>query len=240
MLYESGPAFEYEAAKAGHYPEARNKKGIEPEGVEVGAYGDDKLLFVAAERASLVGVYKDTGAEPEFMQVLPSGIGPEGIVAIPSRNLFVTANEVDLGEDGLARSHVMIYELAEGTPAYPMIAVRPAGRRHAARLGRAVGPRRRPDGRRQALCGVGFGLPLGAGDLHHRRHHDAGDDHGEDDRHARRRCRPKSSTSKASRPTARAASGWPRKAHRQADAARHPACRRQGQDRPRRSASRTS
>jgi alkaline phosphatase len=121
VLYDSGPAFEYEAAKAGHYPEHRNKKGIEPEGAEVAAFGDDKLIFIAAERASLVGVYKDTGAEPQFLQVLPSGIGPEGSIAIPSRNLFVTANEVDLVEDNLARSHVMIYERAEATPAYPMI-----------------------------------------------------------------------------------------------------------------------
>ena len=121
VLYESGPAFEYEAAKAGHYPEARNKKGIEPEGIDTATYKDGRLLFVAAERASLVGVYKDTGAEPEFLQVLPSGIGPEGILAIPTRDLFVTANEVDLGEDGLARSHVMIYQRGEGTPAYPMI-----------------------------------------------------------------------------------------------------------------------
>jgi alkaline phosphatase len=122
VLCESGPALEYEAAKAGHYPDARNKKGIEPEGAEVATFGDQKYIFIAAERASLVGVYKDTGKDPEFVQLLPSGIGPEGILAIPSRNLFVTANEVDLGEDGLARSHVMIYERAEGTPAYPMIA----------------------------------------------------------------------------------------------------------------------
>ena len=33
----------------------------------------------------------------------------------------MTANEADLGEDGGARSHVMIYERAEGTPVYPMI-----------------------------------------------------------------------------------------------------------------------
>ncbi len=122
VLYESGPALEYEAAKAGHYPEARNKKGIEPEGAEVATYGDDRLFFIAAERASAVGVYKDTGGEPQFLQLLPSGIGPEGILAIPSRNLLVTANEADLGEDGGARSHVMIYERAEGKPAYPMIA----------------------------------------------------------------------------------------------------------------------
>lgn len=121
VLYESGPAFEYQAAAAGHYPDARNKKGIEPEGLEFASFGDQKLIFVAAERASLVGVYKDTGAEPEFFQLLPSGVGPEGLVAIPQRKLLVTANETDLVEDGLARSHVMVYELGEGNAAYPQI-----------------------------------------------------------------------------------------------------------------------
>jgi len=121
VLYESGPSFEYEVANAGHYPEHRNKKGVEPEGLATGAFGEDKLIFVGSERGSLVGVYKDTGAEPQLLQILPSGIGPEGLIAIPSRNLFVTANEADLVEDGLARSHVMIYERAEGPAAYPMI-----------------------------------------------------------------------------------------------------------------------
>ncbi|PWK76798.1 esterase-like activity of phytase family protein [Aminobacter sp. AP02] len=120
-LYESGPSFEYQAAAAGHYSDARNKKGVEPEGLEFASFGDQKLIFVAAERASLIGVYKDTGAEPEFLQLLPSGIGPEGLVAIPQRNLLVTANETDLVEDGLARSHVMVYELGEGQAAYPQI-----------------------------------------------------------------------------------------------------------------------
>ena len=46
-------------------------------------------------------------------QLLPSGVSPEGAIAIPSRNLLVTANEVDLVEDGLARAHVMIYALAD-------------------------------------------------------------------------------------------------------------------------------
>ncbi|GLS30450.1 Esterase-like activity of phytase [Mesorhizobium albiziae] len=121
VAYESGPSFEYQVANAGHYPEARNKKGIEPEGIETGTLGEDKLLFVASERGSVVGVYKDTGGEPQFLQLLPSGIGPEGLVAIPSRNLLVTANETDLVEDGLARSHVMVFERAEGPATYPMI-----------------------------------------------------------------------------------------------------------------------
>jgi sugar lactone lactonase YvrE len=120
VLFEAGNSLEHAVAAIGHYPEARNKKGIEPEGIETGAFGDEKLIFVALERASLIGVYKDAGA-PELLQLLPSGVGPEGLVAIPSRNLLVTANETDLVEDGLARSHVMIYEHAEGPAAYPQI-----------------------------------------------------------------------------------------------------------------------
>ncbi|MET3794633.1 esterase-like activity of phytase family protein [Aquamicrobium terrae] len=125
VLHESGAGFEHIAARLGHYPEHRNKKGIEPEGMEVGPYGEQKLVFVGAERASLVGVYEDTGAEPKFLQALPSGIGPEGLLALPARNLFVTANETDLVEDGGARSHVMIFERAEGEAAYPMLESEP-------------------------------------------------------------------------------------------------------------------
>lgn len=122
VLYESGASLEHEIVKIGHFPDKRAKsKGIEPEGLEAAVYGDQTYFFVLSERGSVVGVYKDTGAEPELLQLLPSGVGPEGAVAIPDRNLLVTANETDLGEDGGARSHVMIYELAEGEPAYPMI-----------------------------------------------------------------------------------------------------------------------
>ncbi|MFC3071864.1 esterase-like activity of phytase family protein [Shinella pollutisoli] len=121
VLYENGAGLEREIARIGHYPDKRNKKGIEPEGLEAATFGEDRLFFVLAERASIVGVYRDTGAEPELLQLLPSGIGPEGAVAIPGRNLFVTANETDLVEDGGARSHVVIYERAEGEPAYPQI-----------------------------------------------------------------------------------------------------------------------
>jgi hypothetical protein len=121
VLFDSGTALDYNAAQMGHYPEARNKKGVEAEGLEVAEIGGTKYIFIAEERSSLIAVYKDTGAEPEFVQSLPSGISPEGLVAIPSRNLLATANEVDLRADGLGGSHVMLYELAEGTAAYPQI-----------------------------------------------------------------------------------------------------------------------
>ncbi|MEM0906754.1 MAG: esterase-like activity of phytase family protein [Pseudomonadota bacterium] len=122
-FFESGLSFEYAVAAAGHYPEERSgNKGVEPEGLAVGTYGDTGYIFVLAERSGIIGVYRDDDREPVLTQLLPSGIGPEGAVAIPSRNLLVSANEADLGEDGGPRAHVMIYELQEGAdPAYPTI-----------------------------------------------------------------------------------------------------------------------
>ena len=122
VVYEDGTGFERAAIEAGHYPEARSgSKGIEPEGMEFARFGDAAKLFVMAERASLVGVYELDGTTPTLAQILPSGIGPEGIKAIPGRNLIVTANETDLVEDGGVRAHVMIYELRDGAPSYPSI-----------------------------------------------------------------------------------------------------------------------
>jgi len=122
VLFESGLELEYRMALAGHYPDKRSaNKGIEPEGLEVARFNGETYIFVLAERAGLVGVYKDTGAEPEFVQLLPSGIAPEGAIAIPGRNLFITANEADLIEEKGPRSHVMIYQLSQASPVYPQI-----------------------------------------------------------------------------------------------------------------------
>ncbi len=122
VLFDAGGSFETAAALAGHYPEKRaGKKGTEPEGLEVARFDNKTYGFLLAERASLVGVYDLSGNEPKLLQLLPSGISPEGAVAIPGRNLLVTANELDLGEDDGARSHVMIYERGEGKPAYPTL-----------------------------------------------------------------------------------------------------------------------
>jgi hypothetical protein len=122
VAYESGASLEHEIVALGHYPDKRNKKGVEIEGVETGRFGNDNLIFVGSERASVVGVYRDTGGAPELVQVLPTGIGPEGLIAIPSRNLFVATSETDLHGNGGAVPHVMIYQRAErAAPAYPTI-----------------------------------------------------------------------------------------------------------------------
>ncbi len=123
VVYESGPSLEHAIVAMGHYPEGRSKsKGVELESVDVARFGGTRYAFIASERASVIGVYDLTDAsKPVLKQILPSGISPEGMVSIPQRNLFATANEVDLVEDGGARAQVMIYELAEGPAAYPMI-----------------------------------------------------------------------------------------------------------------------
>lgn len=122
ILFESGASFEHEVVKTGHYPEKRSgKKGAEPEGLEVASFGGQTYIFLMSERGSIVGAYRDTGAEPELVQMMPSGIAPESAIAIPQRGLIATANESDLVEDKGARSHVMIYQWSKGEPTYPMI-----------------------------------------------------------------------------------------------------------------------
>ena len=117
VLYESGLDFEYRVAMAGHYPEGRSgNKGAEPEGLEVKRFGEETLIFVLSERGSAIGVYRDTGGTPEFLQLLPTALAPEGAVAIPGRNLLAVSNEADLVEETGLRSHVTLYERAEGRP----------------------------------------------------------------------------------------------------------------------------
>ena len=118
--WDSGNFLDHEAMRLGHYPEGRSAaKGNEPEGVEVGVFGKDTLIFVGSERSSLVTVWRDRGAgkAPEYVQALPAGSGPEGLTAIPQRGLLVVASE----NDGAARSSVMIYQQGAAVPAYPTL-----------------------------------------------------------------------------------------------------------------------
>lgn len=123
VVYDSGTTLEHAIIEIGHYPEKRSKsKGIEPEGIEFARFGQTPYLFILSERGSVVAVYDVTDlAAPRLTQLLPSGISPEGVVAIPARNLLATANEADLGADGAARAHVMVYELSDTAPVYPML-----------------------------------------------------------------------------------------------------------------------
>lgn len=118
VVYESGVSFEHAIIEVGHYPEERSgNKGVEPESVTFDVYNGTPYLFVGAERSSIVGVYNVTDpANPVLEQLLPSGIGPEGYVTIPERNLLVSANETD---DAGARAHVMLFEYQDAPAVYP-------------------------------------------------------------------------------------------------------------------------
>ena len=118
--WDSGSLLDHIAIRLGHYPESRSgSKGNEPEGIEVATFGRDRLIFVGSERSSLVSVWRDKGPgqAPEYLQSLPAGSGPEGLIAIPQRQLLVVASE----NDGNARSSLMIYQRGAPTPQYPTI-----------------------------------------------------------------------------------------------------------------------
>lgn len=123
VVYESGVDFEHALIEIGHYPEERSgNKGVEPESITSATYNGTQMVFVGSERGSAVGVYdiSDRG-KPVLTQILASGMGPEGYVAIPERNLLISANEEDLIEDDGPRAHVMIFEYNTDTPQYPQL-----------------------------------------------------------------------------------------------------------------------
>jgi hypothetical protein len=118
VIYESGASFEHAIVEIGHYPEERSgNKGVEPESVTFGTYGGVPMVFVGAERSSIVGVYDVSDpANPVLRQLLPSGIGPEGYAVIEARGLLVSANETD---DAGPRAHVMVFEFQDADAVYP-------------------------------------------------------------------------------------------------------------------------
>ncbi len=121
VLFTSGNTLEHLAVRYGHYPDGRSgNKGNEPEAVEFARYGKESLLFVGSERSSVVFVYKFGYRGLTLKQTLPTGVGPEGLLAIPKRNLFVVASEVDDRGDKI-RSAISIYKLANKS-VYPTIA----------------------------------------------------------------------------------------------------------------------
>lgn len=77
-------------------------KGTEPEGVVVGNMESIPVAFIALERANAVVSYDlSDPSNPKFLQVLETGVGPEGILFIDKQNspngtsLLIVSSEVD-------------------------------------------------------------------------------------------------------------------------------------------------
>lgn len=123
VVYDSGNMLEHLVTRIGHYNDRRSDaKGNEPENAEVARFDGKEFLFVASERSSVVSVFSlEAPSAPTFRQVLPAGVGPEGVLAIPSRNLLVAASEED-DRAGIVRSVVNVYQYqSTDTPAYPTL-----------------------------------------------------------------------------------------------------------------------
>ncbi|MBV1870367.1 MAG: esterase-like activity of phytase family protein [Gammaproteobacteria bacterium] len=122
VFYESAESVEHIITRHGHFPDKRaGKKGNEPENVEYAVFGATEYLFVGSERSSVVLVYRITDdAEPQFVQLLPASVKPEGLLAIPERDLFIAAGEADERGDKI-RSALTIYQLGKGNADYPAL-----------------------------------------------------------------------------------------------------------------------
>lgn len=93
--WDDGGSLEKKAVRFSHYPEGRSEnKGIEVEGVTTAVFGGHPLAFVPSERGSFMAVYSLLNKKhPKLLQILPTGVSPEGVKAIPQRKLVVTADE---------------------------------------------------------------------------------------------------------------------------------------------------
>lgn len=102
-LFDSENELEDKCIAAGYYDDTRSDdKGVETEGVTLGYVGNKAIAFVGMERSNAVAIYNVTNpSHPVFIKLLAAGVGPEGLLFIPSnqspsgKSLLVVSSEVD-------------------------------------------------------------------------------------------------------------------------------------------------
>ena len=102
VVYDSGSSMEWVTEMIGHNPDERSgNKGNEPKNVYYENFPDfgTEYVFVLSTQSSVVFVHSVDSSvsplSPKFVQILLVGLAPEGITAIPSRNLVAIASEKD-------------------------------------------------------------------------------------------------------------------------------------------------
>jgi len=128
VAWDAGNTFEHLAVANGvHNDDRAGKKGSEPEGLMVATIDGTRYGFVASERSNFVAVYDLTDpVKPVYRQMVFATNGPEGLLAVPSRNLLVTSSETDDASVGV-RASVALFQLGDGTLASGTPASRTAG-----------------------------------------------------------------------------------------------------------------
>ena len=122
VSWDAGTTFEDIGHRYGQYPAHRAEdKGTEPEGIAVATYDGTPYAFVGSERGNFVAVYDVSDpASPEFTQLIPSTVGPEGLLPIPERDLLVISSEEDSAEDAV-RGTVQVLRLEDGPASSPTL-----------------------------------------------------------------------------------------------------------------------
>ncbi len=128
VVWDAGNSVEQLAVRTGLHIESRaDAKGPEPEGLAITEIGGRPTALIASERSNFVAAYDVSDpAAPVFRQILPTTPGPEGVLAVPARDLLVISSESDDAEDGV-RASVTVYGYGEahagagGRPAFPSI-----------------------------------------------------------------------------------------------------------------------
>ncbi|GGD31040.1 esterase-like activity of phytase family protein [Nocardioides daphniae] len=121
-VWDAGASFADEVVRLGLHNEDRaGKKGPEPEGLTLGTFGGVRYAFVGSERSNVVLAYDMTDPlAPRYVQALPATNGPEGLLAIESRDLLAISSETDDAAAGV-RAAVQLYERGPGEAAFPSI-----------------------------------------------------------------------------------------------------------------------
>ena len=125
VVWDAGTAFENTALALGLFNDGRaDNKGAEPEGIAFDVIDGVPTAFVGSERSNFVAVYDMTDpTRPQFRQALPTTNGPEGLLPVPDRDLFVVSSETDDAEAGV-RATVSLYQLGSPSaqqPDFPQI-----------------------------------------------------------------------------------------------------------------------
>lgn len=121
VTWDAGNSVENLAIRHGlHNNKRAKKKGVEIEGIATATMNGTKYAFVGSERSNFVAVYNvNDPANPQFVQMLFTTNGPEGILPIPERNMLAVSSEVD-EPDNAVRSAVTLYRLG-GKDSQPSI-----------------------------------------------------------------------------------------------------------------------
>lgn len=122
VAWDAGNSFERLALQHGLFNNDRAaKKGSEPEGLMIATIGGKRRAFVGSERSNFVAVYDLTDpTKPVFEQILPTTNGPEGLLAVPARNLIAISSETDDASVSV-RASVSLYRFGAGDATFPSI-----------------------------------------------------------------------------------------------------------------------